>query len=157
MLLSMLLGAIQGAKQFEKTCRLNALVAYMDEECTIPYRSKEALEQSREEVDRFNEAALYSTNQCHNYTSGVGSIIINCNEDGFHSTRFSDLYCTVPFVNAHKKVGAFKQDTSMMTYKWDSCVLFDEHGDIYVKMCKAVYMASMTAASIALLALSSVF
>ena len=99
MLLAMLLGAISGAKLYEKTCKLSSLVAYIDEECTIPYRSKQALEQSREEVDRFNEAALYSTGQCHNYTSGVGSIIINCNEDGFTSTRFSDLYCTVPLVN----------------------------------------------------------
>lgn len=155
LMVTMFIGAISGAKQFEKTCKLSSLVAYMDEGCTIPYRSKQALEQAQEEVDRFNEAALYATSQCYNFTGGIGSIIINCNEDGFTSQRFSDLYCTVPIVNTQPAVGKFKQDTSQMVYKWDSCVLFDEHADIYGKMENAIHIG-LTTATIALLTISSV-
>ena len=48
-------------KSGDKTCKLQSLVAYMDERCTIPYRNIQALGKSREEVDRFIEAALYAT------------------------------------------------------------------------------------------------
>ena len=74
--LATMIGVISAAKQSESTCRINSLVAYMDEGCTIPYRSLEATKSAREEMDRFNEASLYSTGQCYNYTAGQGSIVI---------------------------------------------------------------------------------
>ena len=112
MLVAMAISSIAAAKTGDRICKLQSLTAYMDEGCTMMYRNIEAMKKSREEVDRFNEASLYATGQCYNYTAGVGSIIINCNEDGFVSQRFSDLYCTVPIVNTQPAVGKFKQDTS---------------------------------------------
>ena len=61
MLMALTIGTISAAKTGDKICKIHSLVAYMDEGCTLMYRNVEAMKKSREEVDRFNEAALYTT------------------------------------------------------------------------------------------------
>ena len=48
----------------DSTCKITNVKLYMDEQCTMPYRSTYYLELSKKATDDFRQKSMYATDNC---------------------------------------------------------------------------------------------
>ena len=82
--------AVSAATVKGDTCKVNGVQFWMDDQCTIPWRSALVLTAAKSTEDGFNTIALYATDTCASLeglnpeTAGLGLYMkITCDEDGF--------------------------------------------------------------------------